>query len=125
MERSVNLYIAADVLDDQRLRNACVDYFMEVGDSVCKVAPTKVVSVAYGATTDGSLLRKAMVDQYYDLNEKGAARFKARSQELPQQFLADMVYVKLQDGKTTRSKSGNDPCRYHEHNDEVPECVKS
>lgn len=125
-KKVVRLYAASDVLDDLRLRNATIDYMVELSEQVNCYPGTKVVAEAYKKTVETSPLRKALVDKYLHLGKVSANYFKEASRFLPREFLVDVIYARmlLDNGKVTPRSTG-DLCRYHKHDEEVPKCRKS
>lgn len=122
MKAAVDLYIAADIFDDEKLRNASVKYIAQVSNSTCKVAGPELVTAVYSSTTDGPLLRKAMIDQYFDLSADGRAWFKAYKEELPSQFVDDIADRGLQNnsyGYIRDEKDAPSVCEHYDAETEI------
>lgn len=126
-ERAAKLYIAGDVLDDLRLRNAATDSFVQVSELITFVPSPYVISLAYYTTLQDSKIRTLLVDEYLGLETPTHADWlKEVSDDLPKAFLVDLHCAKIKNPRIMKKAPyEQDQCRYHEHNDEVPKCTSS
>lgn len=124
MMEAVKLYVAGDVLDDQQLRNASMDYLVEVSVTLKIFPGLEIVAEAWRNTTNTSLLQKALLDKYLSIGgKKNAAYFEREDSVLPREFLVDFFRARVStDYGATAPWSAGPICRYHEHSEEVPWC---
>ena len=118
----VRLYVAADLLGDQRLRNAVIDRFIQVQDEDSGYPGCAIINAAYGRTSETSTLRKLFVD--YWLNFAHNDWFKENGKGFTKDFLFELVHGRmLNNNAKTAMPSTKNKCKYHEHNEDVPKCT--
>lgn len=123
----IKLYIAADMLMDKRLRNAAIDRLMSMCILANSTPGSQLVTLAYESTPEGSKLRQWFIDAYSDFGDM--QWWKENGQELPKAFLFDVLFCKMAvipkvHVRNSVAVKRHEECKYHEHDEEVPKCVK-
>lgn len=115
------LYVAGDVLGDTRIRNAVIDNIIKTHADT-QVAPgCQSVAVAWNFTPEDSTLRKLIIDFY--LYASFDTWFKEVSAQFPRSFLVDLVCGRMANNNAAPTlPSSANKCKYHEHDEFVPQC---
>lgn len=121
-EALVRLYVLADRLEVQTLRNAVMDEMNSLCSKLSRSPNANAVKIAYDETPENCELRRYMIDCYACTPDlEGLKRYR---QQIPDAFFAD-AFFRLKEAKDEKPTSPLkvDKCHYHEHNDEVPKCA--
>lgn len=122
--RIIQLYIAADRLENARLRNDTMTKLLErTRDGT--LPAVEAIRAAYQNTIEGSTLRRYVVDaRHAQSAERSTMWLKSHREELPLDFIVDYANaLALYKGTTQVPDARLQPkCWYHEHNGELPYC---
>jgi len=116
--RLVELYILADQLDDQELRNEIIDEIIRLQNDVKNGPGTDLAEIIYTNTPEGSKLRNLLADLY--VTSRDGPWFRKHGDMLPHSLLLDM-HLRTLEGEF-RAPCYRNRCRYHEHDKARPEC---
>lgn len=134
-ELLIELYVLAEELIDPRTANEVVDEFIRFSDDSQRFPEEHHIVKAYELTGKEDPLRKLMRD-YFVYEEGYEMSDRPQSQPMPQDFYRDVAeefwHVKehhfpdqynVFDSKVNVLLKEN-PCRYHQHNENHPWCVE-
>ncbi|KAM0710413.1 hypothetical protein Q7P35_002775 [Cladosporium inversicolor] len=138
----INLCLLADKVQDFSTANMVIDKIQQLCNSAIAHPGKQPISIAYQSTVEGSPLRHLLRDMwFYDASPDWSVRFEESG--FPHEFLHDnfksYMRIKSCDNDIDRflNVANNDDlvdepecdipvaCRYHQHDDEHPFCVKS
>ncbi|KAK5710624.1 hypothetical protein LTR17_018799 [Elasticomyces elasticus] len=124
------LYVLADKLRDLKTANLILEQIMTISDQHKRIAGNKTITKIYANTTDGSPLRRLVVD--YQLHEPTVMPPSSALHDLPKHYLQDFLtaYLRVKTGAelmTSVKDLGHQQltkvmpkCRYHQHDETHP-----
>jgi len=134
----IRLYVLADKLCDLRTANMVIDRFVSYSDKAETIPGPGDVELSYNSTASGSPLRKVLCDYFLHEIRDDDLNTMAKTNELPRDFLQDVVvgYLEIKHTNVGKPKAVGAPfrltiskmarCRYHQHcSKSVPECTPS
>lgn len=125
------LYSMANKFQDQQTCNLVIDEILDTSEQLGRIPDPETIAFAFEITPADSPLRKLLVDFY--LYELKASLVADRAKEMPieflQMFAAKVALIKETEddftvNKAFNKKASSDKCAYHQHNPELPHCMK-
>jgi hypothetical protein len=124
-EAMIRLYLLADKLQDLVTANMIMDELILFSSGAGGNPKHLAVSLAYSSTTNTSPLRKLLRD-YWVHNVPNDGPELITDNDYPKEFLRDVaaetMRVNLGDVEGEDPNECSETCRYHQHDDTVPEC---
>ena len=121
----LKLAVLADKLGDAQLSNNVTDAVIRVARILCIGLSPEHIRLIYEQLPENSTFRRLVVD-FYKVKVRVSFLMENKA-HFPADFIFDLMVDLKKDkamSKSSAEKYPGDHCKYHQHNDKVPQCSK-